>query len=311
MARNSGWGDPWHQFPQSIPLPVKDGIATSRQHGAMAEAWWSKRFVQVLDNYGLGTRMQRGRRYARSGQLLSFEVQPGRLLTQVQGSRSTPYRVTVDAPRTSEAQWAEVDAALASRVKFAARLLAGDVPPELEDVFAAAGVALLPSRWKDVVARCSCPDSANPCKHIAATLYVFADRLDSDPWLLLEWRGRTREQILGPLMSRVDDALGTDDALGADDAASVETRGPGTGGDVGNVTFEVAPWWPLDPARVRPLAQTGSGGSEAGRLLGVDPPDPPDAVLARLDELDVEIRDVPIADLFSEAYRIVTAEDQP
>ena len=134
---------------------------------------------------------------------------------------------------------------------------------------------------------------------------MFADRLDSDPWLLLEWRGRTREQILGPLVSRADGALSDDDA------ASVETRGRGTGGGVGTVAFEVAPWWPLDPARVRPPAQRGSGGSEAGRLLGVDPPDPPDAVLARLDKLDVEIRDVPIADLFSEAYRIVTAEDQP
>ena len=118
MARHRRWDDPWQRFPASKPLEVEDGIATSKQRGAMAERWWSKRFVDVLDNYGLGARMQRGRRYARAGQLLSFEVHPGQLLAQVQGSRATPYLVTVDAPATSDTQWAEVDSALASRVKL-------------------------------------------------------------------------------------------------------------------------------------------------------------------------------------------------
>jgi len=303
MVRRRRWDDPWQRFPASKPLPVKDGIATTRQRGAMAERWWSKRFVEVLDNYGLGARMRRGRRYARSGQLLSFEVHPGQLLAQVQGSRSTPYLVTVDAPVTSDAQWAEVDSALASRVKFAARLLVGEVPPELEDVFAAAGVALLPARWNDLVARCTCPDLANPCKHIAAALYVFADRLDVNPWLLLEWRGRTRDQILEPLVTRVNNASAPEGA------ASVEPREHGPGDEAKAAADEVAPWWPLDPERVWPPAQAGSQGSDAGRLLDADPPDPPDAVLVRLDELDIEVRGLPVTGLFLEAYRIVTTDD--
>jgi uncharacterized Zn finger protein len=304
MARRR-WDDPWQRFPASKPLPVEDGIATSRQRGAMAERWWSKRFVEVLDDYGLGARMQRGRRYARSGQLLSFDVHPGQLLAQVQGSRSTPYLITVDAPVTSDAQWAEVDSALASRVKFAARLLAGEVPRELEDVFASAGVTLLPARWSDLVARCSCPDFANPCKHIAAVLYVFADRLDVNPWLLLEWRGRTREQILEPLVSRVNNAPSPERS------ASVEPSEPGSGDEAEHPADEVAPWWPLDPTRVWPPAQAGPQGSDVDQLLDVDPPDPPDAVLVRLDELEVKIRDSYLSGLFSEAYRIVTADDQP
>jgi len=259
----------------------------------------------VLDDYGLGARMQRGRRYARTGQLLSFDVHPGRLLAQVQGSRATPYLVTVDAPVTSDTQWAEVDSVLASRVKFAARLLAGDVPPELENVFADAGVALLPARWSDIVARCTCPDIANPCKHIAAVLYVFADRLDGDPWLLLEWRGRTRDQILEPLVSRASVARIPEGA------ASGERRGHVFGDGVGDTGAEVAPWWPLDPARVRPRVGAGLHGREIDQLLSVDPPDPPDGVLVRLDDLDVKIRESLVTGMFLEAYRIVAADDRP
>ena len=285
------WDDSWQRFSESKPIPVDDGIATSSSRGAMAQQWWSKRFVEVLDTYGLGARMQRGRRYARSGQLLSFEVQAGELLAEVQGSRRTPYRVTVHAPPTSDAQWAEVDATLASRVKFAARLLAGEVPGELEDVFDSAGVPLLPKRWSDVVASCTCPDSANPCKHIAATLYVFADRLDSDPWLLLEWRGRTREQILGPLLSLPAEPSGTE-----------------AGGAGMPEASAVAPWWPLDPRRARPIAEGRPTGTEAGQLLDVDAPDPPEAVMQRMDHLAVEVRGIPVRELLPEAYRVVTID---
>lgn len=62
------WDDPWQRFPPSVPLPVQGGGATSRQRGPMATMWWSRRFVEVLESYGLGARMQRGRRYARTGQ---------------------------------------------------------------------------------------------------------------------------------------------------------------------------------------------------------------------------------------------------
>ena len=288
MAGRRRWDDRWANYAESKPRPVDDGIATSKARGAMAESWWSKRFVAVLDDYGLGARMQRGKRYARSGQLLSFEVRPGQLIAQVQGSRPTPYLVTVDARPPTQQQWAEVDAALASRVKFAARLLAGEVPPELEEVFAAAGVVLLPTSWGHVDARCSCPDYENPCKHIAATLYVFADQLDTDPWLLLEWRGRSREQVLGPLVARGHDETSSDSDSAPDPAA------------------EIAPWWPLDPRRSW-RAQLGP--SDGDNLLAADEPDPPDLVLTRLDLLDVEIGHRPVADAFSAGYRIVTAPD--
>ena len=130
MARR-GWDDRWQQYPASKPLPA-DGIATSKQRGAMADNWWSERFVTMLAGYGLGGRMQRGRRYARSGQVLSVEVNPGMLVAQVQGSRRTPYAVTVRCDEPTAKSWAALGAILASQVRFAAGLVAGEVPPELE-----------------------------------------------------------------------------------------------------------------------------------------------------------------------------------
>ena len=113
MARRR-WDDPWQRYPESVPLPAEGGMATSKQRGAMASSWWSRRFVDVLESYGLGSRMQRGRRYARSGQVVSFDVQAGMVVAQVQGSRRTPYVVTVGAAPPTAQQWASVDAALAS-----------------------------------------------------------------------------------------------------------------------------------------------------------------------------------------------------
>jgi hypothetical protein len=267
------WDERWQRFPPSSPLPAADGIATSKRRGQMADAWWSRRFVHVLESYGLGGRLQRGRRYARAGQTLSLDVMPGMLVSQVQGSRPRPYVVTVRAAEPTEAQWRKLDDAFRSRVGFAARLLAGEVPPELEDTFARAGVELIPSTWAALVASCTCPDWENPCKHIAAALYVFADQLDRDPWLLLAWRGRTREEVLAHLHA----------AGGEPDP-------------------RLPPWWPLAPGAAPPAGVRV-------RAAAPDPPVPAERVLARLEPLGVEVGGVPVLERLAGAYRALHARD--
>jgi uncharacterized Zn finger protein len=242
---------------------------TSRQRGAMAATWWSRRFVEVLESYGLGTRMQRGRRYARKGQVLSLDVHAATIAAQVQGSRRTPYLVTVSLPEPTPKQWKAIDAAMRAKVGFVARLLAGEVPPDLEEVFQASGVALFPRTWRELRARCSCPDWENPCKHIAAVLYVFADQLDTDPWLLLAWRGRTREEVLGPLRG----------SSGTDTAAA-----------------EVAPWWPFTGPT---MPQRGDLPPPASAVQPADPAHA-DALLDGLEVLDVTVAGIP----FREAVRL-------
>ena len=264
MTRPPGFDDRFRRYPSSRPLTAEDGIATSKKRGAMAGSWWSKRFVDVLESYGLGGRMQRGRRYARGGQVVSLDVSAGRLVSQVQGSRRRPYVVTVVAPQPTASQWAKLDDAFRSRLGFAARLLAGEVPRDLEVAFASAGVELIPTRWETLGASCTCPDWENPCKHIAAVLYVFADQLDSDPWLLLAWRGRTRDELLSHLHQEPP-------------------------------TSRLPPWWPLSPARTGPTPAT-----TVAPLA--ERPDPPGRVLSRLPPLEIELGTRRLTDILSDAY---------
>ncbi|MBV9660127.1 MAG: SWIM zinc finger family protein [Acidimicrobiales bacterium] len=264
------WDDSWQKFAPSVPLPVEGGVATSRQRGPMATTWWSRRFVEVLESYGLGARMQRGRRYARSGQVVDVEVSQGMVAAQVQGSRPRPYLVTVALAVPSDEGWSSILDAMRAKVGFVARLLDGEVPTELEEVFADAGVALFPAAWTDVRAKCTCPDWENPCKHIAAVLYVLADRLDRDPWLVLLLRGREQEVLL--------------DALTGPGSAA-----PATGS-------EVAPWWPFAAgpvpidyqARTDPLASVRSG--------------PPDAVLDTMEPLAVDVGSSTFVELLRPLY---------
>ena len=263
------WDDPWQRYPASTPLPAEGGLSTSKQRGPMAAMWWSQRFVKVLESYGLGARMQRGRRYARLGQVLTLEVRTGVIAAQVQGSRRTPYLVTISLPEPTAKQWHAIDTAIAAKVGFVARLLAGEVPTDLEDVFRAAGVALFPAAWRELRSDCSCPDWENPCKHIAAVLYVFADQLDVDPWLVLAWRGRTRDQILDPLRG--------------------ETPGVGS-------ADEVAPWWPFAPG---PLPPSDESRPFTDALVALERSD---AVLDSLEPLDVQIGQSQFVELLRPAY---------
>ena len=246
-SRGRGWDERWQKFPTSKPLAVEGGIVTSKARGAMASSWWSKRFTDVLESYGLGGRMTRGKSYARKGQVLTLDLAAGMIIAQVQGSRRVPYAVTIRIKPPSETQWAKLADLLRARAGYAATMLAGEIPTDLEAVFADAGVSLFPSAWRELRATCSCPDWGDPCKHQAAVLYVFADRLDADPWQLLEWHGRTRDDILG--LFNVAAAAGSG-------------------------TVEVAPWWPLAP------------GTEPGPAVPLDqrplPTSDPGAVLDRL-----------------------------
>src|SRR5690606_30912500 len=88
---------------------------------------------------------------------------------------------------------------MAERSRFAAELLAGEMPQEIDAAFAAHAASLFPTKAGDLVTACTCPDWANPCKHVAATHYVLGEALDRDPFLLFELRGRTKREVLDAL----------------------------------------------------------------------------------------------------------------
>jgi uncharacterized Zn finger protein len=193
----SDWRD-WDKAP-GRPLPVENGLAARSTRGDIGSTWWSRRFIEVMESFALGGRLTRGRAYARKGQVISLDVAPGTVTAEVQGSRVTPYRVRIGLPTFSELTWAKAEVALAEQAVFAAQLLADQFPPELEAVFASLRAPLFPDRLADLKLSCSCPDHAVPCKHLAATFYLLAERFDDDPFLILRWRGRERERLLARL----------------------------------------------------------------------------------------------------------------
>jgi len=181
------------------PIEVEGGVRARSKRGAIGEQWWSRRFIDVLESLGLSGRLSRGRNYARRGQVLGFEVTTGYVTAQVQGSRPKPYQVRIQVLPLTARQWARVEQALAAQALFRAKLLAGEMPHEIEEVFAACGTPLFPRSAGDMDMHCSCPDWGVPCKHLAAVCYVLAEAFDDDPFAMLAWRGRGRDELLGSL----------------------------------------------------------------------------------------------------------------
>jgi uncharacterized Zn finger protein len=196
------------------PIRVEGGLVARSERGSIGSTWWSRRFVAVLESLSMGGRLTRGRTYARKGQVLELAVQPGAVTSTVQGSRPQPYQVSVGFAVLPEDAWQSVESALASQALYRAQLLAGELPGELEQVFADAGAPLFPASQRELRMRCSCPDVAVPCKHIAATFYLLAERFDDDPFDLLLWRGRSRADLLADLADIGDVAGAADDGPG-------------------------------------------------------------------------------------------------
>jgi uncharacterized Zn finger protein len=199
--------------PPSRPRPVEDGLKARTARGAIGQTWWSGRFVAVLEDIGLGSRLQRGRSYARKGQVISLDVDAGAVTARVQGSRSRPYRVRIGITAFGKPEWAKLERALAGSAWYSAKLLAGEMPEDIEEIFAGQGLSLFPATSGELSMDCSCPDWEVPCKHIAAVFYLLAESFDDDPFAILAWRGREREDLLANLRAaRSDDRSAADSA---------------------------------------------------------------------------------------------------
>ncbi len=164
--------------------------------------WWARRWLAALEKFGWAARLERGRDYARRGNVLDLDISPGRVSAQVQGSRPWPYKVEIGLQPLTDEQWERVIKRLGRQALYAAKLLAGDMPQNIEDIFNAADVALIPKTATSFTMSCTCPDTVNPCKHIAAVHYILGQEFDRDPFVLFELRGRTRQDIVKALQGR-------------------------------------------------------------------------------------------------------------
>lgn len=195
MSRWDNWG--WYPpAPKKRPPPAR-GIRMKKT----GSTWWGKRWVEALERMspGYSNRLARGRTYARAGRTHDLRIKAGGITAKVTGSRAAPYKVQIRLVKLSDAVWSQAIAAMAGKAQFAAELLAGQMPQGIDDAFKAARASVFPAKSADLQTDCSCPDWANPCKHVAATHYVLGEALDRDPFLLFELRGRSKDQVLEAL----------------------------------------------------------------------------------------------------------------
>ncbi|MCL1894806.1 MAG: SWIM zinc finger family protein [Holophagaceae bacterium] len=163
--------------------------------------WWGRLWITALEQLGDGYefRLQRGKKYAQDGVVSHFSVQPGLIQAKVHGKKT--YEVTLALPALTQTQWERALERITLESRFVASLLAGEMPKGLDENFRESGASLYPRVPKELQSHCTCPDSVNPCKHVAAVCYVMAEILDRDPWILFDLRGRTRDEILASLHS--------------------------------------------------------------------------------------------------------------
>ena len=161
--------------------------------------WWVQRWLELLDSYRFKKRLERARIYAREGNVLSIDFSDSQVLAKVQGSEAEPYKVSLSLPLFTDEDWGYAIETMSQKAIFSAQLLAGEMPEDIEKVFIANGLNLFPYTLADINAHCTCPDQANPCKHIGAVYYQLGDRFSEDPFVLFQLRGRTKEEILNCL----------------------------------------------------------------------------------------------------------------
>lgn len=258
------------------PIEVEGGLAVRAKRGQIGSQWWSRKFVDVLEQICDGGRLARGRAYARKGQVIDFTLQPGRVTGRVQGSRPQPYAVSIEISAFHETQWTAVTEALGAQALYRAALLAGDMPHEIIELFDAHEMPLFPDRL-DI--QCNCPDWGVPCKHGSAVLYVLAEAFDDDPFLVLAWRGRSRDELLDALR-------GTPEPLPEIDPLAVDEEPLDT-----RLADFYAPAISLSRLRERPT-----------RIAT-----PPELLLRALDPPPVRVRHIPLIDLLRPAYRSLGA----
>ncbi len=189
----------YYNYKTKPTIETDEGIKAKSKRGAFVKSWWATRWIEAMERLMDRGRLGRGRRYARKGQVVSLTEGAGEVIGKVQGSRRRPYKTAIQIKPLTDKQWEQIIEALAARPIFMAQLLAGEMPPEIEEAFADVNLSLFPTTARDLTQDCNCPDWASVCKHLAAVHYILAERFDEDPFLLFRLRGKTQDELLDAL----------------------------------------------------------------------------------------------------------------
>ena len=175
----------------------KYGIRMQATRSRPPKKWWSRKWHEYMESLHMGARIGRGRQYATGGNIRELSVAPGVATAIIRGGAPEPYRCEILCETVDDGAREALAKELRARPMLLARLLAGELPEDAELRFKIAGCPLLPSPAAQLEARCSCPDVVPFCKHAAAALFLLGELFDSDPLLLLEFRGIAFADLFG------------------------------------------------------------------------------------------------------------------
>ncbi len=290
-------------------------------------------FVAMFESLGMGAQFARGRRDARAGHVRNLTISSSLVVAHVRGpDEPDAHRARIAVRAFGAAEWARIEDELAAEARHVADLLAGRMPADIDTVVAGAGLQLLPLSISDVAMDCTCERWSMPCAHLAAACYALARSFDTDPFGVLAWRGRGRDELLERLRQ----------LRGAAAPATARPANAARGLDLEN-------FWGGTPTAALPTAAGGSaaalaaaGGSPAAALAAagggsaaappaaaggraaVLPADaggsavvvamPPvvrraDALLDQLDPLPLAIEGEPVVELLRPLYRAMAEPD--
>jgi uncharacterized Zn finger protein len=247
------------------------------------EAWWVQRWIDLLNSYRFKKRLERGRKYAREGNILSLEYKGSKVTALVQGTADEPYKLSIWLDAFSDEDWNYVIDTLSEQAIYSAQLLAGEMPESIEAVFTANGLSLFPFNLAEVHSKCSCPDPKNPCKHIAAVYYQLGDFFREDPFVLFRLRGRSRDNILEALRQK---RQGSAPSVEDTDTPAVEET-PKATQTIQTTGHDLDKFWQYDASLDPDLVVITPSDSTVLDVLGKIPLPPEDApaVMAHLKEL--------------------------
>jgi SNF2 family DNA or RNA helicase/uncharacterized Zn finger protein len=183
--------------------------------------WWGAKWLDALTHIDFENRLPRGKSYARNGSVRAVAVNDNSVAARVQGHRPRPYAVSIVIPEFSKSIQRRILKTVLNDRLFLSQLMVRKLPRELYQALERKKIKLFPERWRDLRAECSCPDWAVPCKHIAAVIYLVANEIDKNPFLVfslhgfdilgaLEKQGYAREHTLHTRIVSLDDLFARD-----------------------------------------------------------------------------------------------------
>ncbi|MBD2699938.1 DEAD/DEAH box helicase [Spirosoma sp. BT702] len=174
---------------------------------AYGKTWWGQEWLKALTSIDMANRLPRGKTYANQGAVHSLTISQNQIGASIKGSAPRPYKAKLSVPLLTDQEKEWLLTEIRENPATLAQLLNRQLPPELTEFTTRRGIQLFPRSFRDLSMGCSCPDFAVPCKHLAAVIYVIANEIDRNPFIVFQLKGL---DILGELQkSQLDKVGGT------------------------------------------------------------------------------------------------------